>query len=96
MSAIILDQLQSSNSEAANARILLSTPLSILWEFRCEFREVIETTGFISGRNCFDAEIAMMAARRLADGSHGQTVLLTLQATRSVLRELAREGISGR
>lgn len=95
MSAIILDEIRSCNSEAARARILLSTPLSLLWDFRSEFRAAFETAGFLHGRDCLDAEIAMMAARRLADGSHGQTVLLTLQASRSVLRQIAREGVAG-
>lgn len=87
----ILEDFRTANSDAARAGWLLTAPLSVLWNQRVELRELLDASGFIEGRDYLSAEIAMMAARRLPDGSHAQTVMLTTQAMRSAMRFKMRE-----
>jgi hypothetical protein len=94
MSALlpIVEELADCETDAQRADWLLRVPAGVICRDCSAIRRILMEAHFTFGLQAFAVEYSALHATRLADGGLPQTVVLSVQAIRSLLREIVRKG----
>jgi hypothetical protein len=88
----IIEELADCETDAQRADWLLRVPASVICRDGSAIRRILMETRFTFGVQAFEVEYSALHATRLADGALPQTVILSVQAIRALLREIMRKG----
>jgi hypothetical protein len=88
----IVEELADCETDAQRADWLLRVPASVICRDSSAIRRILMEARFTFGVQAFEVEYSALHATRLAEGALPQTVILSVIAIRSLLREIVRKG----